>query len=114
MSGTIIIGGRLPCGIILELPGKPPVKINGQNSTQARSPIILLSDEDYGTTEIDAEYWAEWKKLHVGFAPLETGAIFEAKNQVDAKAKARELRKEKTGHEPMPQTDGKIKSADED
>jgi len=109
---SITIGCRLPNGLILELPGKPPVPLNGQNSAQAGSPIILLSESDCGFTEVNADFWAEWKKIYKGFAPLESNAIFEAKNRADAKDIAKELKKEKTGHEPLPQKTGAISKAE--
>lgn len=115
-QSTVVIGCRHPCGIILDiLKGSEIVKVrlNGQNSTQARSPIVLLSEDDYGVTDVDADFWAEWKKTHATFDPLVTGTIFEAKSQNDAKAIHRELKAEKTGHEPMPQKAKGIKSTDE-
>lgn len=113
-KSVVVIGCRLPSGIVLELNGVKKV-LAGQRQTQERSPIILLNEDDYGTTIVDAEYWEAWKKEYAGFAPLENGAIFEAKSEQDAKAIHKELKKEKTGHEPMPQVDGKkIKSADAD
>ena len=111
MADVIVIGCRLPCGLVLEHEGVQ-VTLAGQN--QNKQGIILLSQDDYGETIVDSSYWAAWKKANAGFAPLETGAIFEAKNQSEAKVKQKELKKEKTGHEPMPQIDGtsKIESAE--
>lgn len=116
MAQTITIGCRLPSGIVLELPGKPHVHLNGQRQAQERSRIILLSEDDYGLTEVDADFWAEWKRVYGGsgdnmFAPLKNGAIFEAKNASEAKAVQKELKNEKTGHEPMPQAQGNIDAA---
>jgi|WetSurMetagenome_2_1015567.scaffolds.fasta_scaffold1848434_1 hypothetical protein len=108
----VIIGCRLPNGLTLELPGKPPVVLNGQNSAQAGRPIILLSEDDCGYTEVDADFWQAWKAAYKGFAPLESNAIFEAKNKTDAKSIAKELKKEKTGHEPLPQKTGEISKAE--
>lgn len=116
MSKTIVIGCRLPCGVILDLINasgqQVKVALNGQNSAQARSPIIMLSEDDYGVTDVDAEFWEAWKKQYADFQPLKVGAIFEAKDERDAKAIHRELKGEKTGHEPMPQEGGQIKKAD--
>ena len=109
---TVTIGCRLPNGLIIELEGKPPVKLNGQNSAQANSPIIMLSPADCGYTEVDADFWQAWKTAYKGYQPLESQAIFEAKNSSDAKAIHREIKNEKTGLEPMPQTDGKIEKAE--
>lgn len=116
MSKTIVIGCRLPCGIILDLVNAAgqdvKVKLNGQNSAQEGSPIILLSEKDYGVTDVDFEFWEAWKAKYADFQPLKVGAIFEAKDEREAKAVHRELKGEKTGHEPMPQEGGNIKKAD--
>lgn len=110
---TILIGCRLPSGILLELSNGAQVELAGQRQAQERSPIILLTENDYGLTEVDSDFWTQWKKEFAGFQPLTSGAIFEAKDEKDAKAIHKELKGEKTGHEPLPQTDGsKIKPAD--
>lgn len=109
---TVTIGCRLPNGIVMELDSGAQVTLKGQNSAQARSPIILLSEEDCGYTEVDADFWAAWKaQVTADFAPLRTMAIFEAKNQRDAEATHREVKKEKTGHEPMAQKSKDIEAA---
>jgi hypothetical protein len=110
--GFITIGCRLPNGLILELPGKAPVTLKGQNSAQEGRPIILLTADDCGYTDVDADFWQAWKAAYKGFAPLENNAIFEAKNRNEAVSIAKELKDEKTGLEPMPQTSGEIKKAD--
>lgn len=116
MSKTIVIGCRIPTGIVLDLINasghKVEVCLNGQNSAQEGSPIILLSERDYGVTDVDAEFWEAWKAKYAGFPPLENKAIFEAKDERDAKAIHKEVKGIKTGLEPAPQEDGTIKKAD--
>lgn len=114
MANTVTIGCRLPSGLVLEVNDKR-VPIAGQRQAQEGRPIILLSQDDVGFTEVDADFWEAFKK-RVGpeFAPIKSGAVFEAKNPGEAKAKARELKKEKTGVEPLPQEAPGIKSADKD
>ncbi|QHJ83100.1 MAG: hypothetical protein [Caudoviricetes sp.] len=115
MSKTILIGCRLPNGIEIEAidaSGKmQKVTLLGQNSAQARSPIIILSPDDYGLTEVDEAFWAAWKKDFAEFPPLLNGAIFEAKDEKEAKAKHKELKDEKTGLEGVSQTDKNIEQA---
>lgn len=113
MSKTVTIGCRLPNGLILEIAGKGQVELAGQRQAQARSPIILLSEDDYGVTQVDADFWEAWKK-QVGpdFAPLRSQAIFEAVDDKSVKARVRELAKEKTGHEPMSQDAKGIEKAE--
>lgn len=100
---NITIGCRLPSGLEIQV-GETKIELAGQRQMQARSPIILLGDDDYGTTEVDASFWDAWKAA-VGpeFAPLKSGAIFEAKNTNEAGAKAKDLKDKKTGHEPAKQ-----------
>lgn len=115
MSKTILIGCRLPNGVEIEAvdaSGKMQrVTLLGQNSAQARSPIIILSPEDYGLTEVDEAFWAAWKKGFAEFPPLLNGAIFEAKDEKEAKAKHKELKDVKTGLEGVSQTDKNIEQA---
>lgn len=115
MSKTIFIGCRLPNGIEIEATDAngrhKKVTLLGQNSAQARSPIIILSPDDYGLTEVDETFWLAWKKEFAEFPPLLNGAIFEAKDEKEAKAKHKELKGEKTGLEGVPQTDKNIEQA---
>lgn len=116
MSKIIVIGCRLPTGIVLDLIDKTgkqvQVRLNGQNSAQEGSPIILLSQRDYGVTDVDAEFWEAWKAKYADFEPLVNKAIFEAKDERDAKAIHKEVQGIETGLEPAPQEDGSIQKAD--
>lgn len=110
---TVTIGCRLPNGLEIQV-GDKKVELAGQNQRykELGIEIILLKDDDYGTTEVDASFWDAWKaQVTDKFGPLESGAIFEAKNTNEAKAKAVDLKAKKTGHEAMPQSDGAIKAA---
>lgn len=112
---TVTIGCRLPSGLILDLgdPTKPTVELAGQRQAQARSTMILLSEEDYGTTVVDQSYWEAFvNRVGPDFAPIKSGAIFVAKNEKEAKAIHKDLKGKKTGHEPLPQEDKDIKKAD--
>ena len=81
---------KLPCGIVLEA-GEKSVTLNGVNKAS-------IIGADYGTTEVDDGFYAEWVKANKEFAPLKSGAIFAAKLP-DAKAKAKD--QPKTGLEPI-------------
>ena len=107
MSKTVLIGCRLPNGLILELPNDPSktVELNGLNKA-------VIIGADHATTEVDAEFWEAWKAKNSDYAPLLNAAIFEAKDAASAKSKAKEVEKVKTGFEPMPQ-DGAGVSPDE-
>ena len=114
----ITIGCRLPSGLILDLEkdGKTvsSVELAGQRQAQERSSIIILSADDYGLTEVDADFWEAWK-AQVGpeFGPLKNNSIFEAKNTTEAKAKAKDAKAQKTGLEAMPQQADGISKAEQ-
>jgi hypothetical protein len=102
---TVTIGCRLPSGIILDIgPEHPMVELAGKRQAQEGSPIVILREADCGYTQVDASYWEAFKK-RVGpdFAPLKSGAIFEAKSIKEAKAVNKDLKGKKTGHEPLSQ-----------
>lgn len=112
---TITIGCRLPSGLVLDIGDdkNTKVELEGQRQAQARSKIILLSEDDYGTTEVDSSFWEAFcARVGPDFAPIKSGAIFVAKNEKEAKAIAKDLKGKKTGHEPLAQETGEIKKAD--
>lgn len=97
---TIIIGCKLPNGLLLRHPdpkSTEEVRLNGLNSLGEK----IIHAGAFATTEVDAEFWATWKLSYSTFQLLRNGSIFEAKNETDAKAKGKELAKEKTGLEPI-------------
>lgn len=109
MAGTVIIGSKLPNGLIIKHPLKSniQIEIKGLNSAPmgVNGARVIIP---YATTEVDKDLWDAWKLVHdhetKGFAPLKSGAIFEAKTLDAAKGIAKDLSKEKTGLEPMGQT----------
>ncbi len=111
---TVIVGCKLPHGLILDHPldQSKKVELNGLNSSR-------IIGATHGVTEVDGEFWEAWKTVHAEFPALKSGAIFEAKSLADIAAKAKELEGEKTGFEAMSQ-DGKderaggVKPADKD
>lgn len=99
----IVVGCRLPAGLVLHHPADRNLQVvlNG--------PRLIVADgrqlsSNFATTEVEAEFWAAWKAAYSESPILESHAIFEAKTQSDASAKAKELQKEPTGFEQMPQT----------
>lgn len=108
MAGkNVLIGCRLPSGIWIDLPSAPiqSVLLKGANSDATLNrAVLVLTEDNYGETEIDADLWEGWKALNKDFAPFKSGAIFEAKSAADLKAAAKERAKEKTGFEGMDAT----------
>lgn len=103
-KGIVVIGCKLPHGLTLKSPLDPTekVEIKGMNSSK-------IIGADYVTTEVDEDFWATWKAAYLDYAPLKSGALFEARTQTEAASKAKELAKEITGFEPMPQETKEIK-----
>lgn len=105
----VIIGCKLPNGLVIENPLNPNerVTLNGLNKA-------LIIGAKHATTEVDADMWKLWKATNKDFGPLKNGAIFEAKDKASANAIAKETEKEKTGLEkidPNDKTTG-VKPAD--
>lgn len=98
MAKTVIIACRLPHGLVIENPLNPAhtVTLNGINSSR-------IIGADHGVTEVDADLWELWKTTHADFPALKNNAIFEAKDAASAKAKAKEVKAEATGFEPLEQ-----------
>jgi hypothetical protein len=106
MAGkTVIIGCRLPHGVVLRHPVKQDatVELKGLNSA-------TIIGTEHVTTEIDAQFWADWKAANANSDLTKSNAVFEAKSLSDAAAIAREISDETTGLEPL-RTDGKDKRA---
>jgi hypothetical protein len=89
---------KLPNGIQLEM-GEKSITLNGVNNA-------AIIGADYGTTEVDDAFYAEWAKANKEFAPLKSGAIFAAKT-ADAKAKSKD--QPKTGLEPIEPASAPVK-----
>ena len=108
-STRVVIGCKLPHGLILDHPLDPSkkVEINGLNRS-------LIVGAPYATTEVDGEFWEQWKTVHKDFPAIKSGAIFEAGNAAEAAAVAKELEGEKTGSEPMEQNADGVKAVDKD
>lgn len=101
-GGRMIIGCRLPNGIVLEH-GNRKVTLDGLNKA-------TIKGATYTINRVDRDFWQAWIKDHKDFGPVKSGAIFEAGSESDAKAIAAERKDETTGFEPM-RTDGKDKRA---
>ena len=103
MKSTVLIGCKLPNGVVLQHPHEPSKKVvlNGINKA-------LIKGANYATTDVDKDFWEAWVSDHIDFAPLRIGAIFMAKDAASANSIAKELDKVKTGFEPMSQKTSKI------
>ena len=99
---TIKIGCKLPNGLIIFSPdGKNEIKLDGFNKESIRAKMVLPSSEIYGVTEVDEQFWANWKGAYSDYAPLVSGAIFEAKDTNSLRSIAKELSGIKTGFDSV-------------
>lgn len=108
-SSSITIGCKLPHGIILDHPLDPAKKVELKGKNGSR-----IIGAEYGTTEVDGEFWDMWKTVHKDFPALRSGAIFEAKSASELAAVAAELEDEETGFEPMAQNAQGVVPADKE
>lgn len=102
MSNTVSIGCKLPNGIIMEVEGSKPVRINGWNNN-------IIQGAEHGLTEnVPAELWEAWKKVHAESRLVKGGFIFANSKAEGTKDRARGQKDNKSGHEQLP----KIKETD--
>jgi hypothetical protein len=106
---TVLIGSRLPYGLTIRHPDPAHSNVT---ATIAGMNSAIIKGATFVTTEVDAELWAAWKVAYSDYVPLRSGAIFQARNADEAKFKAKDLAKEKTGFEPLKPTDYNVKPAD--
>lgn len=94
---TVTIGCKLPGGILMEVEGAKPVRINGWNNN-------LIQGAGHGLTEnVPLSVWEAWKKLHAESKLVKNGFIFASGSAEAVKSKAKERKAEKSGHEQLPQ-----------
>lgn len=104
---TVLIGCKLPHGLILDHPLDVSKKVELAGLNKA-----IIIGADCATTPVDGEFWETWKTVHKDHPAIKSGAIFEARTTEEVKAKAKELKEEKTGFEAMQQEAMGVKVAD--
>ena len=99
---TVMIGCKLPHGIILEIlkPGEglhpapqadaKRVELKGANSLRRRADEPSMGILPYAITPVDEAFWKEWLKANKDLAFVKNGMVFEAKDVPTAKAMAQE------------------------
>ena len=107
IAKTVLIGCKLPHGLILDHPLDVSKKVELAGLNKA-----IIIGADCATTPVDGEFWETWKTVHKDHPAIKSGAIFEARTTEEVKAKAKELKEEKTGFEPMSQEAMGVKVAD--
>lgn len=109
MAKIVVVGCKLPHGVILEHPmdRTNKVELSGKNKS-------LIVGADYASTEVDADFWEQWSAVNKEFPALKSGAIFVAKSAADAAVVARETLDRKTGFEAMDPKSHGVKPAGKD
>jgi hypothetical protein len=80
------------------------VNLNGAHDEALRrglDPTPSLAENYFGITEVDGEWFEDWKKHHSDFPPLRDGLIEAFPSRDAAKAAAKERIRERTGYEPL-------------
>ena len=116
MANTIVVGCRLPNGLVLRAVdatgAERRVLLNGQNS--AMGGAVWIAPTLCGYTDVDEGFWDAWLKINKDFPALKSGAIFAQKNVESARSKADEMKNEKTGLEQVKRKTKDINPADKD
>lgn len=93
ISGTVTIGCKLPCGLVMSYKGKS-VELKGSRDSR-----IL---NGYGLTpNVDEEFWEAWKKAHAKMPFVKGELVFAYTDKKSAEDMAAEREKERTGFEGM-------------
>lgn len=99
---------KLPHGITLDLVDqinvangnigkRQTVTLKGQDWKTTNKMRIKLSE--FGVTQVDDKFWAEWLKRNPEFPALKSGAIFAAKAEVEGSAILKATEGQPTGFE---------------
>lgn len=106
MAETVIVGCKLPQGLVLQV-GDKRVRLRGsacyiqpnpkRKFQNPRPEDMVLADT---VNLVDKDFWEKWKK-QVGrdYAPIKSGAIYEAKTKADIAAMAVDLESVVSGFE---------------
>lgn len=93
ISGTVTIGCKLPCGLVMTFGGKS-VELRGSRASR-----IL---NGYGLTEnVDEEFWEAWKKAHAKLPYVKNELVFAYADTRSAQDMAQERQNERTGLEGL-------------
>lgn len=97
MAGIIKIGCTLPHGLVAEVEGVKVVFAGANQNCSEFRPLL----GDYGITEVDADFWARWKKENINSRWIQSGVIYEAKDEKSIKDKGDDRKTIDTGFKPL-------------
>jgi hypothetical protein len=93
-------GGVKPTKTYMPDPTRGEVRLKGYATAFGKIPNYTIIG-DFGLTEVDRDWWEEWKSLNPGFEMLKNGLIFEHGEKASVEAYALENKDLKCGLEPM-------------
>lgn len=107
MAETVIVGCKLPNGLLLSVKGVT-LRINGRARFSMPTPArpkaltgpVNLEFGD-GLTTVDKDFWDTWLKDHQDYPAVKSGHIYATGGYENAKAKAKDTEENKTGLEPL-------------
>jgi len=95
MAEVVVVGCKLPNGIVLEVEGYSVV-LNGANSSNVIG--------GYGLTEsVDKDAFDKWMKIHADQAYVKNELVFAQAKTNSAESKAKENADRRSGLEGLPQ-----------
>lgn len=133
-SGTVYVGCRLPHGLLLQLTKAyeqkenvlgggvrtftihrrvgEKIKLNGIALGKGERPRFTLAN-GAAITKVPADFWAQWLEQNADSDVVKNQLVFAQSSEDSTRANARELKKEKTGFEPInPSVDSKGRAID--
>ena len=87
MAGLVKVGCTLPHGFVAEVNGVKVVIAGANQNTSEYYPLL----GDFGITDVDADFWAAWKKENCNSRLVLSGAVYDAKDEKSAKDKGAEI-----------------------
>jgi hypothetical protein len=101
MPGTVLVGCKMPNGVVLNLDRYEIVidrdvrRIEGSKTVKLKGNAIAFGTPDitvggYAFTTVDADFWEAWVKHNVNSSLLADKLIFARPRTPDAEAQARE------------------------
>ncbi len=109
-SGLVLVGCKLPHGLMLEHPDNPDIKIELKGLNK-----IAFIGAPYATTMVPADFWSAWMAEHYENKALKSGAIFVGSDMESLTDTSKDFENVKTGFEKMAQNaPGIVKANDDD
>lgn len=90
---TVIVGCKLPHGLIIHLDDGKRVKLNGANTS------LLING--FGTTAVDKAFADKWFAVNKSHPAVVSGAIFVSKDLASATDQAEDQQDAKSGFEQL-------------